>query len=345
MKRLTMILSSAALALSALSACTSQKDDNTFKETALSGTPVRIDIPDTPVNSVISANCYIVTLSKTEDRKAGTVRSSVAVYSVTEEDIVLKGTLSLPDVSIFDKIMLFPTDAEGCICGISVMSTNRFYGITGTVELKELEALEQQTKGHVFNYSFTAPVCQQNGRFYFLEVGDDSNYSLNRMEDDGTVKPLCYLNKTGGDWLPYLGAASGNGSTIVFGYSFYREVLFFDTGSGKAVSVSFGEPGYSEETARNLQGDILDSQRKYYGGYVHVGERVFLKNLDGFIPASGEESPDAVLDVFSISGKPVERLLLDRSGHCAVDERGGRIFLFTYGDNPGLFVYHYRTEQ
>ena len=233
----------------------------------------------------------------------------------------------MPDVSIFDKIMLFPTDAEGCICGVSVMSTNRFYGITGTVELKELEALEQQTKGHVFNYSFTAPVCQQNGRFYFLEVGDDSNYSLNRMEDDGTVKPLCYLNKTGGDWLPYLGAASGNGSTIVFGYSFYREVLFFDTGSGKAVSVSFGEPGYSEETARNLQGDILESQRKYYGGYVHVGERVFLKNLDGFIPASGEESPDAVLDVFSISGKPMERLLLDRSGHCAVDENGGRILL------------------
>lgn len=345
MKRLTIILTSAALAMSALSACTSPKDDNTFKESALSGTPVRIEIPDTPVNSVISANGHIVTLSKTEDRKAGTVRSSVAVYSVTEEDIVLKGTLSLPDVSIFDKIMLFPTDAEGCICGVSVMSTNRFYGITGTVELKELEALEQQTKGHVFNYSFTAPVCQQNGRFYFLEVGDDSNYSLNRMEDDGTIKPLCYLNKTGGDWLPYLGAASGNGSTIVFGYSFYREVLFFDTGSGKAVSVSFGEPGYSEETARNLQGDILDSQRKYYGGYVHVGERVFLKNLDGFIPASGEESPDAVLDVFSISGKPEERLLLDRSGHCAVDERGGRIFLFTYGDNPGLFVYHYRAEQ
>lgn len=345
MKRLTIILTSAALVLSALSTCTSQKDDNTFKETALSGTPVRMDIPDTPVNSVISANGHIVTLSKTEDRKAGTVRSSVAVYSVTEEDIVLKGTLNLPDVSIFDKIMLFPTDAEGCICGVSVMSTNRFYGITGTVELKELEALEQQTKGHVFSYSFTAPVCMHNGRFYFLEVGDDSNYSLNRVEDDGTVKPLCYLNKTGGDWLPYLGAASGNGSTIVFGYSFYREVLFFDTGSGKAVSVSFGEPGYSEETARNLQGDILDSQRKYYGGYVHVGERVFLENLDGFIPASGEESPDAVLDVFSISGKPEERLLLDRSGHCAVDERGGRIFLFTYGDNPGLFVYHYRTEQ
>ena len=60
----------------------------------------------------------------------------------------------------------------------------------------------------------------------------------------------------------------------MFGYSFYREVLFFDTGSGKAVSVSFGEPGYSEETARNLQGDILESQRKYYGGYIHVGKRV-----------------------------------------------------------------------
>lgn len=251
----------------------------------------------------------------------------------------------MPDVSIFDKIMLFPTDAEGCICGVSVMSTNRFYGITGTVELKELEALEQQTKGHVFNYSFTAPVCQQNGRFYFLEVGDDSNYSLNRMEDDGTIKPLCYLNKTGGEWLPYLGAASGNGSTIVFGYSFYREVLFLNTETGKAVSVSFGEPGYSEETARNLQGDILDSQRKYYGGYIHVGKRVFLENLDGFIFASGEDTHDAILDVFSISGKPMERLLLDRSGHCAVDERGGRIFLFTYGDNPGLFVYHYQTEQ
>ena len=173
--------------------------------------------------------------------------------------------------------MLFTTDAEGCICGVSVMSTNRFYGITGTVELKELEALEQKTKGHVFNYSFTAPVCLLDGYFYFLEVGDDSNYSLNRTEDDDTIKPVCYLNKTGGEWLPYLGAASGNGSTIVFGYSFYREVLFFDTGSGKAVSTSFGELGYSEETARNLQGDILDSQRKYYGGYVHVGERVFLK--------------------------------------------------------------------
>ena len=262
-----------------------------------------------------------------------------------KEDIVLKGTLSLPDVSIFDKIMLFPTDAEGCICGVSVMSTNRFYGITGTVELKELEALEQQTKGHVFNYSFTAPVCLLDGYFYFLEVGDDSNYSLNRTEDDGTIKPVCYLNKTGGEWLPYLGAASGNGSTIVFGYSFYREVLFFDTGSGKVVSVSFGEPGYSEETARNLQGDILESQRKYYGGYIHVGKRVFLETLDGFIFASGEDTPDAILDVFSISGKPMERLLLDRSGHCAVDERGGRILLFTYGDNPGLFVYHYRAEQ
>ena len=262
-----------------------------------------------------------------------------------KEDIVLKGTLSLPGVTIYDKIMLFPMDTEGYICGVSIMSANRFYGITETAELKELEALEQKTKGHVFNYSFTAPVCQQNGRFYFLEVGDDSNYSLNRMEDDGTVKPLCYLNKTGGEWLPYLGAASGNGSTIVFGYSFYREILFLNTATGKAVSTSFEEPGYSEETARNLQGDILDSQRKYYGGYVHVGERVFLENLDGFIFASGEDTPDAILDVFSISGKPMERLLLDRSGHCAVDERGGRIFLFTYGDNPGLFVYHYRTEQ
>ena len=345
MKHLTIILTSAALAMSALSACTSPKDDNTFKETALSGTPVRIDIPDTPVNSVISANGHIVTLSKTEDRKTGTVRSFVAVYSVTEEDIVPKGTLSLPDVSIFDKIMLFPTDAEGCICGVSVMSTNRFYGITGTVELKELEALEQKTKGHVFNYSFTAPVCLLDGYFYFLEVGDDSNYSLNRTEDDGTIKPVCYLNKTGGEWLPYLGAASGNGSTIVFGYSFYREILFLNTETGKAVSTSFEEPGFSEELARNLQGDILESQRRYYGGYIHVGKRVFLENLDGFIFASGEDTPDAILDVFSISGKPMERLLLDRSGHCAVDERGGRIFLFTYGDNPGLFVYHYRAEQ
>ena len=345
MKHLTIILTSAALALSVLNACASPKDGNEFKETALSGTPVRMDIPDTPINSVLSNNGHIVTLSKIENREAGSVSSSVSVYSAKEEDIVLKGTLSLPDVSIFDKIMLFPTDAEGCICGVSVMSTNRFYGITGTVELKELEALEQQTKGHVFNYSFTTPVCQQNGRFYFLEVGDDSNYSLNRTEDDGTIKPVCYLNKTGGEWLPYLGAASGNGSTIVFGYSFYREVLFFDTGSGKAVSVSFGEPGYSEETARNLQGDILESQRKYYGGYIHVGKRVFLENLDGFIFASGEDTPDAILDVFSISGKPMERLLLDRSGHCAVDENGGRILLFTYGDNPGLFVYHYRAEQ
>ena len=345
MKRLTMILTSAALVLSALSACTSPKDDNTFKETALSGTPVRIDIPDTPVNSVISANCHIVTLSKTEDRKAGTVRSSVAVYSVTEEDIVLKGTLSLPGVTIYDKIMLFPMDTEGYICGVSIMSANRFYGITETAELKELEALEQKTKGHVFNYSFTAPVCLLDGYFYFLEVGDDSNYSLNRTEDDGTIKPVCYLNKTGGEWLPYLGAASGNGSTIVFGYSFYREILFLNTETGKAVSTSFEEPGFSEELARNLQGDILESQRKYYGGYIHVGKRVFLENLDGFIFASGEDTPDAILDVFSISGKPMERLLLDRSGHCAVDENGGRIFLFTYGDNPGLFVYHYRAEQ
>ena len=89
------------------------------------------------------------------------------------------------------------------------MSANRFYGITETAELKELEALEQKTKGHVFNYSFTAPVCLLDGYFYFLEVGDDSNYSLNRTEDDGTIKPVCYLNKTGGEWLPYLVSWSG----------------------------------------------------------------------------------------------------------------------------------------
>ena len=109
-----------------------------------------------------------------------------------------------------------------------------------------------------FNYSFTAPVCLLDGYFYFLEVGDDSNYSLNRTEDDGTIKPVCYLNKTGGEWLPYLGTASGNGSTIAFGYSFYREILFLNTATGKAVSTSFEEPGFSEELARNLQGDILE---------------------------------------------------------------------------------------
>ena len=342
MKHLTIILTSAALALSVLNACASPKDGNEFKETALSGTPVRMDIPDTPINSVLSNNGHIVTLSKIENREAGSVSSSVSVYSVKEEDIVLKGTLSLPGVTIYDKIMLFPMDTEWYICGVSIMSANRFYGITETAELKELEALEQKTKGHVFNYSFTAPVCLLDGYFYFLEVGDDSNYSLNRTEDDGTIKPVCYLNKTGGEWLPYLGA----GSTIVFGYSFYREILFLNTETGKAASTSFKEPGFSEELARNLQGDILESQRKYYGGYIHVGKRVFLETLDGFIEtldgfifASGEDTPDAILDVFSISGKPMERLLLDRSGHCAVDENGGRIFLFTYGDNPELFVY------
>ena len=159
MKHLTIILTSAALALSVLNACASPKDGNEFKETALSGTPVRMDIPDTPINSVLSNNGHIVTLSKIENREAGSVSSSVSVYSAKEEDIVLKGTLSLPGVTIYDKIMLFPMDTEGYICGVSVMSTNRFYGITGTVELKELEALEQKTKGHVFNYSFTAPVC------------------------------------------------------------------------------------------------------------------------------------------------------------------------------------------
>ena len=325
MKHLTIILTSAALALSVLNACAYPKDSNAFKETALSGTPVRMDIPDTPINSVLSNNGHIVTLSKIEDREAGSVSSFVSVYSVKEEDIVLKGTLSLPGVTIYDKIMLFPMDTEWYICGVSIMSANRFYGITETAELKELEALEQKTKGHVFNYSFTAPVCLLDGYFYFLEVGDDSNYSLNRTEDDGTIKPVCYLNKTGGEWLPYLGAASGNGSTIAE--------------TGKAASTSFKEPGFSEELARNLQGDILESQRRYYGGYIHVGKRVFLENLDGFIFASGEDTPDAILDVFSISGKPLERLLLDRSGHCAVDENGGRIFLFTYGDNPELFVY------
>ena len=66
MKHLTIILTSAALALSVLNACASPKDGNEFKETALSGTPVRMDIPDTPINSVLSNNGHIVTLSKIE---------------------------------------------------------------------------------------------------------------------------------------------------------------------------------------------------------------------------------------------------------------------------------------
>lgn len=319
--------------------CVSGKNGQVFKEIALSGTSVGIDLPEAPVNSVFSGNGHIVTLSKIEDRKAGSVSGSISVYSIKGKDIVLKGTLSLPGVTIYDKIMLFPIDAEEYICGVSVMSANRFYGITVATELKELEELEQKTKGHIFNYSFTAPVCLLGGHFYFLEVGDDSNYSLVMTGDDGTTKPVCYLNKTGGEWLPYIGSAAVGGNTIVFGYSFYRKILFFNTETGKAVSTSFEEPGFSEELTRNLKGDILESQRRYYGGYIHVGKRVFLENLDGFIFASGEDVPDAVLDVFSISGKPVERLLLDRSGHCAVDEKGGRIFLFTYGNNPELFVY------
>ena len=71
MKHLTIILTSAALALSVLNACASPKDGDAFKETALSGTSVRMDIPDTPINSVLSNNGHIVTLSKIEDREAG----------------------------------------------------------------------------------------------------------------------------------------------------------------------------------------------------------------------------------------------------------------------------------
>ena len=60
MKHLTIILTSAALALSVLNACASPKDGNEFKETALSGTPVRMDIPDTPINSVLSNTMYSI---------------------------------------------------------------------------------------------------------------------------------------------------------------------------------------------------------------------------------------------------------------------------------------------
>ena len=165
MKHLTIILTSAALALSVLNACAYPKDSNAFKETALSGTPVRMDIPDTPINSVLSNNGHIVTLSKIENREAGSVSSSVSVYSVKEEDIVLKGTLSLPGVTIYDKIMLFPMDTEWYICGVSIMSANRFYGITETAELKELEALEQKTK--LFLHRTGMPA----GRIFLLPRG------------------------------------------------------------------------------------------------------------------------------------------------------------------------------
>ena len=87
----------------------SGRNGQTFKETTLSGTHVCMDIPNTPINSVLSNNGHIATLSKIEDRETGSVSSSVSVYSTKGEDIVLKGTLNLPDVTIYDNIYaVFP---------------------------------------------------------------------------------------------------------------------------------------------------------------------------------------------------------------------------------------------
>lgn len=314
------------------------RNGQTYK--VLNGTPVFMDIPELPVSHILSDSSHIVALSISRDGNAYTTSGFISVYSIEEEGIVPAGTLELPTMSIFDRIMLFPMDTGSYICGVSVLSANKFYGIAENMELIELKALAQKTKGHIFNLGFTTPVCLQDEYFYFLEPDDDSNYSLNRTEDDGTIKPVLYLDKKGSDnKLPYLGSATGNDGTIVFGYNFYNEIVIFDTGTGKSTSASFDDSGHSDELIMDFSGDILDFQRRYYGGYIHVGDRIFLVNLNGYIFASGEDIPNVTIDVFGRSGKPMERLLLDRSGHCAVDEQGGRIFLFTYGDNPQVYVY------
>jgi hypothetical protein len=337
-----LVFSSLAIVICSCATASKQPYPPSFgKTTELKGKAIDLNITGSSVQSVIVSGDYFVTLNKDTTEK-------IAVIDISGKAMKKLRTFAIPNLRERDRVSLFSIKSKEYICGVSIFDRNAYYGITKDLQLEELKWLKKDMSRYFYEYSWASPVMIDDSNFYFCGVGDDDAYSLYRIKTNHDSAPeiVTRFSKNNHGYIPFLGKAGGNPNTgrIVYGYRYFKEVLFINALKNKCKSVSFDAEGFSEEMARNSGRDILDSQKNYYGDYVFSGKKAYLRSFDGILFYGSALPENTVIEVFSKKGRPLERFVLDKYGLCAVDEARGRFFLITYGNSPELYEYRFQKR-
>lgn len=334
--------STLAIAICSCSMASKQPSLPSFgKATELKGNAINLDIVGFSMQSAIVSGDYLVTLN-------ADTKETIAVIDIDENEIKKLRTFDIPNFRESDRASLFSVKDKEYICGVSIFDKNVYYGITKDLRLEELKSLKKDMSRYFYDYSWASPVMMDDSYFYFCGAGDDNVFSLYRQKIKHDIVPetVKRFSENNQGCIPFLGKAGGNPykGKIVFGYRYFKKVLFIDALKNKCESVSFDAEGFSEEKAKNSGRDILDSQKNYYGGDVFCGKKAYLQSFDGLLFYDSALPQSSVIEVFSKKGRPLERFVLDKYGLCAVDEARGRFFLITYGSSPELYEYSFRKR-
>ncbi len=307
------------------------------KETALTGKRVNIDMGSESVKDMAIFGDFLFTLSQLEDDM------QLKVYSISADKVSVIASFMLPE-SKHDYVWLFRTDRDNYLCGVFNGNTNACYGLTKDLRMVKLVDIEKKISKHIDPDIRYFPVCDRGNVLYlvarlFTDSGSRT-YGLYAIGSEGS--PVLKEKLQGEDYpgvyyAPFVGDgySDSKGKLIVFGYSFFKELRFINTANGKTRRTIFNAPGYDTE----IDLYSLKSQKKYYGQYISVGDKVYVRSFEGKPVTTEADWKTSVLEVFSRSGKPLERFIFDRCGRFAVDMARGRVFLVSPGSSPQLFMY------
>jgi hypothetical protein len=312
-------------------ACTS---GNGVKVTELKGEKVMtLDYKPSLPSMMVVDDLLIVANGRSNDK--------VMIYD--KETLALKSKITLAERPDYDRALLFPIEGDEYICGYFFPFFGDVYGLKKNLTSEQLKVGKYYADVSSISFGMVSVAGANKDGVIFC--GKDK-------PNDRSAKGYCIWNygaeKTdmlfdmtdgmnSGAFASSAGIMSMNEEVLVFGYKYHDWISFIDRKTGEVKTVKRDSPGFSIAN----EADYSDKNPQYFNASLNVGEKVWIHNMEGYIPLDPNShlAPYTRMECYSTKGELLEVFHLDHYGAFAVDEAVGKVYLISYDEEAGVYVY------
>jgi hypothetical protein len=246
-----------------------------------------------------------------------------------------------PDEFVFPSLV--PASDPDLICYVYESTNQKLYTVDHQFRIEfypfEMKGDRSYFNTHVVNagkddFMYVGFTAEGGNICRAVKIGDSVH---TRSLHDLALKPD--LRK----FAPYSGgcmAVNGERNRLVYGYMFYKVILFMDLDGRMLKKMDFKQSEYDESTMYVADGLDLNVTHywRIYGGTDHVYLMHLNCKTEGFLKTDAVSS----IEQYDWEGNPVRKYNLDHLGQFVVDEKNSQLILCNPREDDPMYLYRLR---
>lgn len=270
-------------------------------------------------------------------------RSADKLWIYDKGTMELKGRITMADRPDYDRAMLFPIEGEMYVCGFFFPFFGDVYGLKRDLSYDKIKVGDYYADISSISYGMVSIAGMNEDGIVFCgkDKPNDRSSTGYCIWNYGPEKTELLYDVTdglnSGVFASSAGIMSMNEDVLVFGYKYRDWISIIDRKTGEHTSIKRDSPGFSIAD----EADYSDKNPMYFNAGLGVGEKIWIHNMEGYIPRDPKSqlADYTRVECYSTKGELLNIFHLDHYGAFAIDEAAQKIFLISYEEDPCIYVY------